>query len=76
LPSASALLVKTTCLNGDPPLTRLRRSGEGVAFELQWVRCGGALSPPADANAATAPAAWAAQRLLGHLNLNHLSLGA
>jgi type VI secretion system protein ImpG len=76
LPSEPAILVKTTCLNGDPVLRRLRQSGEGVAFEPQWVaplsavRClrrpTPTLRPPSRRGAF-----W---RLLGHLNLNHLSV--
>lgn len=76
LPSAPAVMVKTTCLNGDLLLNKLRQSGEGMVFEPEWVaplsaiRCvrrpTPTLRPPLRRGAF-----W---RLLGHLNLNHLSL--
>jgi type VI secretion system protein ImpG len=75
LPADAVLVPRTTCLNRDLP-TRLQQAGEDLAFELEQVaplsaiRClrtpTTTLRPPLRRGAY-----W---RLLGHLNLNHLSL--
>jgi type VI secretion system protein ImpG len=76
LPAESVLVVRTTCLNRDLP-SRLQLAGEELAFELEQV------APLASIRCLRSPTAtlrppplrrgvyW---RLLGHLNLNHLSL--
>jgi type VI secretion system protein ImpG len=75
LPATAVLVVRTTCVNRDLP-TRLQQVGENLAFELEQaaplagIRCLRSptltLRPP--------PRRGAHWRLLGHLNLNHLSL--